>query len=101
MPSRLWRGLRTESVNNYAGVLISLDEAHLYSHSARCGRTEYEELPGAEENADDGKDTESQGMLEMSAAEYSIAGLRREVRRGAKGSTSSYESRLSPCCSSS
>ncbi|PNP52537.1 hypothetical protein THARTR1_06884 [Trichoderma harzianum] len=33
---------RTESVNNYDGVLVSLEEAHLHSHSARVGRVEFE-----------------------------------------------------------
>ncbi|KAL1878281.1 hypothetical protein Daus18300_002199 [Diaporthe australafricana] len=89
-----WRGLRTESVDNYSGVLISLDQAHLHSHSARCGRTEYEELPSHGDDEDDPKDSvgdEGTGMLEMSAAEYSIEGLRKEVRRGGSGMRSDYE----------
>lgn len=94
-----WRGLRTESVDDYTGVLIPLDQAHLQSHSARCGRMEYEELPD-EDNDDEeidpkdraGDDHEETGMLEMSAAEYSVEGLRREVRRGGHGMRSDYES---------
>ncbi len=88
---RLWPGARAESVDDYAGVLIALDEAHLHSHSARSGRTEYEEPPGEE---DVGKDAENEatGMLEMRAAEYSLEGLRREVRRGGRGQWSEYES---------
>lgn len=90
-----WRGLRTESVDSYSEVLIPLDQAHLHSHSARCGRTEYEELPSHGDDDDDPKDSvgdEGTGMLEMSAAEYSIEGLRKEVRRGGSGMRSDYES---------
>lgn len=88
---------KPEHVDDYAGVLIPLDQAHLHSHSARCGRTEYEEVPG-DDNDDDGEDLpkdndEDTGMLEMRAAEYSIQGLRKEVRRGASGTRSVYESR--------
>lgn len=107
--TRLWRGSRAESAEDYAGVLISLEEAHLHSHSARSGRTEYEELPDDEhsDEDDDGgasmsdgeggkaREHEGTGMLEMSACEYSIAGLRREVRRGGKGRWTEYESRCS------
>lgn len=97
MAGRLrWRGLRTESVDNFSGVLVPLDQAHLHSHSARCGRTEFEELPahGDDDDDDDAKDRggdEGSGMLEMSAAEYSIEGLRKEVRRGGGGMRSDYE----------
>lgn len=94
-----WRGLRAESVDNYAGVLVPLDEAHLHSHSARCGRTEFEELPAHGDDDDDPKDgggDEGTGMLEMSAAEYSIEGLRKEVRRGGSGMRSDYECQSSP-----
>ena len=100
MSGRLrWRGLRTESVDNYTGVLIPLDQAHLHSHSARCGRTEYEGLPEDDGEEEDeylkdraGDDDEERGMLEMTAAEYSIEGLRREVRKGETGTRSDYES---------
>lgn len=98
-----WWGLRNSntaaSASDYGGVLIPLDQAHLHSHSARCGRTEYEEVPGhdpeEEEDGEDPKDShgdEGTGMLEMSAAEYSIEGLRKEVRKGGGGTRSSYES---------
>ncbi|KAB5554888.1 major facilitator superfamily domain-containing protein [Coniochaeta sp. 2T2.1] len=86
-----WTGSRTESVEDYAGVLIPLEEAHLHSHSARSGHCEYEEIP--DEASDAGQDIATKanddgtGMLLMSAAEYSIEGLRREVRRGGKGRT--------------
>lgn len=88
---RLWTGRRTESVDDYAGVLVPLEEAHLHSHSARSGHCEYEEVPddasdAGEDDAAKGQD-DGTGMLLMSAAEYSIEGLRREVRRGGKGRT--------------
>ncbi|KAK7744503.1 hypothetical protein SLS53_003387 [Cytospora paraplurivora] len=98
MSGRLrWRGFRAESVDNYTGVLIPLDQAHLHSHSARCGRTEYEGSPDAYEEEDDslkdqaGDDVEGAGILEMSAAEYSVEGLRREVQRGEDGARTDYE----------
>nr|CBV37364.1 hexose transporter [Colletotrichum graminicola] len=97
---------RTESVDDYVGVVVPLVEAHLHSHSARTGKCEFEERPsqdddgngdGDDDNGDDGDDddvkdqTESTGMLEMSAAEYTIEGLRKEVRRGGKGQWTEYE----------
>jgi hypothetical protein len=79
-------------------VLVSLEEAHLYSHSARTGRTEFEEHPDdrGQHDGDVGKqddETEGTGMLEMNATEYSIAGLRNEVRKGARGKWTDYESK--------
>ncbi|KAH9900128.1 sugar transporter [Xylariomycetidae sp. FL2044] len=90
---------RYESVHDYVGVLVPLEEAHLHSHSARSGKSEFEEegtsdssgSPG--EPDDDDTDSEAahkdadgegegEGMLQMSAAEYTIDGLRREVRKG-------------------
>ncbi|KAJ9156573.1 MFS general substrate transporter [Pleurostoma richardsiae] len=102
MIRRLWRGSRPESVDDYAGVLVPLEEAHLFSHSARSGRCEYEEIPSDHDDANDdggagdegGKagENEGTGMLEMSAAEYSIEGLRKEVRKGrGTGRVSDYE----------
>jgi hypothetical protein len=90
--SRLLGG-RTESVHDYIGVLVPLEEAHLHSHSARTGKCEFEEAR-EDENEDlvdgegagkDGDQDEGTGMLQMSAAEYSIEGLRREVRKGERG----------------
>ncbi|WQF88914.1 Putative major facilitator superfamily, MFS transporter superfamily [Colletotrichum destructivum] len=93
---------RPESVDNYVGVVVPLEEAHLHSHSARTGKCEFEERPSQddsdghvvenEDEDDDGKDQgESAGMLEMSAAEYTIEGLRKEVRRGRRGRWTEYE----------
>ncbi|KAL7622973.1 hypothetical protein AAE478_006652 [Parahypoxylon ruwenzoriense] len=86
---------RRESVHDYAGVLIPLEEAHLHSHSARSGRSEFEEVSSRSRSSSEGldlddpepgapkdSDNESAGMLQMSAAEYTIEGLRREVRKG-------------------
>jgi hypothetical protein len=92
-----------ESVDSYAGVLVPLEEAHLHSHSARIGRCEFEEVPqddddAASDDGDSGKDreTETQGMLEMSAAEYTIEGLKKQVRRGRKGQWTDYECEFLP-----
>lgn len=95
-----WRVLqyRPESVHDYAGVLVPLEEAHLHSHSARSGHTEFEERRNdeEEEGADplmreddeadkDRESGEGMGMLQMSAAEYTIEGLKREMRQGERG----------------
>jgi hypothetical protein len=85
---------RHESMNDYPGVLVPLDRAHLHSHSARSGRAEFEEVREGPDDADveDVDDdpeadaakvdaNEDTGMLQMSAAEYTIEGLRREVRK--------------------
>lgn len=98
---------------DYSAVVIPLEQAHLHSHSARCGRTtEYDEVPGAA--ADDPEDGGGKGagddagemetMLEIDAAEYSISGLRNEVRRGerregGKGTAGVYESEFVAVCS--
>ncbi|KAJ4423656.1 hypothetical protein N0V82_001679 [Gnomoniopsis sp. IMI 355080] len=96
---------------DYSSVVIPLERAHLHSHSARCGRTEYEEVPGAdfenneaaeEEDDDDDDDgglkdgDEGRAMLEMNPAEYSIQGLRKEVRKreGGGKERGEYESDL-------
>lgn len=101
MSGRLrWRRSRTESVDDYTGVLIPLEQAYLHSHSARCGRMEYEEVLGDDEGEEDddlfkhraGDEHEGMGMLEMNAVEYSVEGLRREVRKGDDGLRSDYES---------
>lgn len=101
------------SVDDYAGVLVPLEEAHLYSYTARTGRSEYETLAQEDDNenddeADDEDDdtannrrkdapadhdveaSETAGMLPMQACEYTIAGLRAEVRRGPKSSQSPW-----------
>ncbi|KAI8946590.1 sugar transporter [Xylaria longipes] len=95
------RFARQESVHDYIGILVPLEEAHLHSHSARCGKAEFEDRRGSDDgNANlDGdedeetalgtsyknSDNEGEGMLQMDAAEYTIEGLRRDVRKGEPG----------------
>lgn len=98
------RFARQESVHDYIGVLVPLEEAHLHSHSARCGKVEFEEdrrsaddirantdLHGDEDEettlgtAFKNGDGEGDGMLQMDAAEYTIEGLRRDARKGEPG----------------
>lgn len=107
-----WQSARWTPAD-FSSVVIPLEQAHLHSHSARCGRAEYEELPDQDHGEDDddaddeddhkvrgggggregeGEGDEGTGMLPMSAAEYSIEGLRQEVRRGGGGTRSEYES---------
>lgn len=101
----LLRPRHSAATGDYSSVVIPLEQAHLHSHSARCGRTEYEEIPGAdpeneeaeeEEEGDDGlKDgDEGRAMLEMKPAEYSIQGLRKEMRKrdGGGNERGEYES---------
>jgi hypothetical protein len=94
-PIRL--GRQPESVENYLGVLVPLEEAHHYSHSARTGRTEFEAAdPEAGDDDDEAAkdvDNETQGMLHMRAAEYTIEGLRKETRQGRQGDWTTYESK--------
>lgn len=84
---------RIESVDDYEGVLIPLEEAHLHSYSARTGRTEFEAPAAGDDDEEAGKDddNETRGMLEMRAAEYTIEGLRQETRKGRQGKWSDYE----------
>ncbi|KAK4241292.1 hypothetical protein C8A03DRAFT_30512 [Achaetomium macrosporum] len=98
IPSWTWR--RAESVDDFAQVVIPLDEAHLHSHAYRsrqgsdpAGQLDDDafEDDGGRDKHGDGEDT---GMLLMSStgAEYSIEGLRREVRREGRGEKSTaYE----------
>lgn len=86
-----------ESVDHYRGVLVPLQRAHLYSASARSGKTEFE--PRKDEDSEDGEEpklgqgeSESQGMLQMDAAEYTVEGLRKEMREGRRGQWTTYES---------
>ncbi|KAI0973858.1 sugar transporter [Xylaria arbuscula] len=93
-----------ESVHDYIGVLVPLEEAHLHSYSARCGKAEFEEdrrgsgdaRADAELNDEEDEeaalaaafknsDSEGDGMLQMDAAEYTIEGLRRDARKGEPG----------------
>ena len=65
------------TASEYATVVIPLEDAHLHSHSARMGYTEFDEDAGEASRGDDTDGTkdgehESTGMLEMRLAEYSI-----------------------------
>ncbi|KAM0461187.1 hypothetical protein ACHAPV_004503 [Trichoderma viride] len=86
---------RTESVDNYDGVLVPLEQAHLHSHSARVGRVEFEAQDESADDEDDvgsAKDDQGEGMLLMNAAEYTIEGLRAHMRQGKRGEWTDYES---------
>ncbi|GAB1314000.1 Sugar transporter [Madurella fahalii] len=90
MIPRLRTRRRADTVDDFPGVLVPLDEAHLHSHSYRA-RGSSSERPPADDALDDddcrGKDGDGEdtGMLEMSTIpEYSIEGLRKEVRRGGR-----------------
>ncbi|KAG5983574.1 hypothetical protein E4U55_007816 [Claviceps digitariae] len=83
---------RVESVQDYAGVLVPLEEAHLHGISARSDRTAGSASRGGNhghdvDHADEGKDvdSESQAMLQMEEAEYTIDSLRAEMRQGRQG----------------
>ena len=83
---------RTPSSHDFDRAVIPLEDAHLHSYSARMGNAS----PDPASDADDaGKyvEHEETGMLEMSLSEYSIEGLRREVRKGSRGIPSEYERR--------
>lgn len=104
MMNILWSGYRSESVADYPVVLIPLGEAHLHSHSSRS------RLPpdlddaligqdgeGVHHHKDPADDEDTGMLLEMGTEpEYSIEGLRREVRRGNKGGEkwTDYESEI-------
>lgn len=92
------------SADYSSNVVIPLERAHLHSHSARCGRTEYEEVPSVDVEDEEREDDEEEGlkdgeegraMLEMNPAEYSIQGLRKEVRKkdGGGNERGEYESK--------
>ncbi|KAI2640244.1 sugar transporter [Xylaria nigripes] len=102
---RSWAA-QQDSVHDYPGVLVPLDQAHLHSHSARRGKAEFEvdrhrsddDSASADLDLNDYEDEETAlgttfkngvgegaGMLQMDVAEYTIEGLRRDARRGEPG----------------
>lgn len=107
MIPRLRTGRRPDTVDDFPGVLIPLDEAHLHSHSSRATGSGAARQPDDDAFDDDGGpkdgDDEDTGMLEMSTTpEYSIEGLRKEVRRGGRGRQwTAYECEWKPFSSSS
>lgn len=104
MAGLLWSGYRSESVDDYPGVLIPLEEAHLHSHSFRSRLPSdlddavlgYDD-EGGHRHKDPADDEDTGMLLEMGTEpEYSIEGFRREVRRGNKGGEkwTDYESEI-------
>ena len=94
----MWTERRAESADNYAGVLVALEDAHLHSYSHRlrhrtnCHPTSDDDLTAEEDIVKMDGDDEGTAMLDMSVPEYSIEGLRREVRKGGRSEKwTSYE----------
>lgn len=86
-----------ESVDDYVGVLVPLEQAHLYGQSAKSGKkarsqTQDDDQLDDEETKDG--DYEMQGMLQKNVGGYTIEGLRREMREGRQGRWTTYESEL-------
>jgi hypothetical protein len=92
----LWRlgAGHVESVDDYIGVLVPLDQAHRYTQSAKSKGKSRARPNEEEDEIDETKDGdyEMQGMLHKKVSEYSIEGLRREVREGRQGQWTTYES---------
>ena len=94
-----WR--QADSAADYSAVVVPLEEAHQHSHAYRLrsrsdpeGQLD-EDAFDDEGGVDKGGHDEGTAMLMTSSAppEYSIEGLRREVRRGGKGEKwTAYES---------
>ncbi|KAK4153606.1 hypothetical protein C8A00DRAFT_33626 [Chaetomidium leptoderma] len=90
MISLPWTWRRADTAADYASAVVPLDEAHHHSHSYRLRPRPDPEGQLDEEAAEEDSaafkdgDDEDTTMLVMSnaAAEYSIEGLRSEVRRG-------------------
>lgn len=94
-----WR--RTETAADYAAAVVPLEEAHQHSHSHRLSlRSDSEgQADGDAFDSDGGidKDLDEQDttmlMTGSEPPEYSIEGLRKEVRRGGRGKKwTAYES---------
>ena len=104
MTNLLWSGYRSASVEDSPGVLIPLGEAHLHSHSTRSRPPSDlddallgQDDEGVQHHKDPADDENTGMLLEMGTEpEYSIEGLRREVRRGNKGGEkwTDYESEI-------
>lgn len=86
-----------EPPSGYAGVLIPLEEAHQHSYSSRTNRASLIESSiiadgnGGKNQGESADMHECTGMLGP-VPEYSVEGLRREVRQdGNPGTWSEYE----------
>ncbi|KAJ3512162.1 hypothetical protein NM208_g15354 [Fusarium decemcellulare] len=79
-----------ESVDDYIGVLVPLDEAHLVSKATQAkDASQGEKLEGELDDLESKE--ERQGMLGGDPAEYTIEGLRKEMREGRQGQWTTYE----------
>lgn len=95
-----WNIPHPRTPTNLDRVVIPLEDAHLHSHAARTGGTSPDLSNNVDDDVEDdaaagksGSD-EGTGMLEMSVSEYSIEGLRREIRQGSRGELTVYERML-------
>lgn len=84
-----------ESVDDYIGVLVPLEEAHLYSQAAKAKSASHGGKQEENEMDDLEMKEEREGMLGGDAAEYTIEGLRKEMREGRRGQWTTYESESS------
>ncbi|CAG7560101.1 unnamed protein product [Fusarium equiseti] len=80
-----------ESVDDYVGVLVPLEEAHLYSQAAKAKRASHGEKREEGELDDLEMKEEREGMLGGDSAEYTVEGLRKEMREGRRGQWTTYE----------
>lgn len=97
-----WR--QAETVADHSAVVVPLEEAHLHSHTYRLrspspsgpeGQLDANAFDDDDDGIDKDGDEGDTTMLMTSSAppEYSIEGLRKEVRRGGKGERwTAYES---------
>jgi hypothetical protein len=98
-----WTWRRSETAADYSSAVIPLNEAHQHSHSYRLrprpdpeGQLDDEAFDDDDDDPDKDGDDGDTTMLVMtrSVDEYSIEGLRREVRAGKKGGEwTTYEMR--------
>ncbi|WAO89615.1 MFS domain-containing protein [Fusarium falciforme] len=79
-----------ESVDDYIGVLVPLDEAHLFSQVAKSKKSSENEKVEGELDDLEAKE-EREGMLGGDPGEYTIEGLRKEMREGRQGRWTTYE----------
>lgn len=107
MISPPWPWRRADTAADYTAVVVPLDEAHQHSHSYRLrprpeteGQLDDDAFGEDDAAIDKDADDEDTTMLVMSSAvpEYSIEGLRREVRRGRREENwTAYESEWLDC----
>lgn len=88
----LWTGNGASTAADYSSAVVPLEEAHLHSHSYRLRKRSEPERRLDGDVSDDEDDVAKDGdeedtrMLAMGRnPEYSIEGLREEVRQGGRG----------------